>query len=560
MRLQKLRGEKFEAGTQDKPPSPAEAGGKEGTPSRKSSEPPVTPASPIPSAKVNPRDAEGESLAEQTLREEVAQPPSAEYLTGGEMEAEKKGGGPLRILAQVMLLLVVLGAAYVGFLLFSNRPLNTPGSPVAIASRTLAPTWTPAGENAAEPQTTPSAEISSLSAPDTQTQAQMEAIAQAVSGLRGMEQVGVENALIPTESAAALLANTYLDQTKAQQLGDAEGVLKAFGLLGANDHLLDYELNSHADPLGGFYLPSENRIYVAGDSLTGLPSYLYARLFDRALERSNSPTLEENLANCSLLSDACRALKALAFGDSAFMGEQWLQANGGNDLAQQVSGLSDGALFIQAQQPPDFVKLDLGFPYQQGLSFVKSIFDLGGWDGVNGLYANPPASSEQILHPEKYAAGEGPQVLSDNSAGSALGSGWTPLGTGTLGEWSTYLLLSHGAQATAHIPEEQAASAAAGWGGDFFQAYVRQADGATVLAEHWIMDNQLEASELSSAMQDYLSLRFSDQGSPIGSGLCRLGSGQRACLYAHGSEVLWLLGPDEIVVLQVVLAQYPQFQ
>ncbi|WP_459194461.1 Hvo_1808 family surface protein [Halosimplex sp. J119] len=45
-------------------------------------------------------------------------------------------------------------------------------------------------------------------------------------------------------------------------------------------------------------------------------------------------------------------------------------------------------------------------PYSDGPKFVDRIYQTEGWDGVNAVYDNPPASTEQVIHPEKYGEDE----------------------------------------------------------------------------------------------------------------------------------------------------------
>ena len=42
------------------------------------------------------------------------------------------------------------------------------------------------------------------------------------------------------------------------------------------------------------------------------------------------------------------------------------------------------------------------FPYREGAQFVAALLDVGWWPAVNAAYLDPPVSTEQILHPEKY--------------------------------------------------------------------------------------------------------------------------------------------------------------
>jgi hypothetical protein len=81
------------------------------------------------------------------------------------------------------------------------------------------------------------------------------------------------------------------------------------------------------------------------------------------------------------------------------------------------------------------------FPYMSGMEFAQSLFDRGGWDAIDAAYANPPVSTEQILHPDRYPADQ-PVTVELPDLQSVLGDGWTELYTNVLGEWYTYLILS----------------------------------------------------------------------------------------------------------------------
>jgi hypothetical protein len=58
---------------------------------------------------------------------------------------------------------------------------------------------------------------------------------------------------------------------------------------------------------------------------------------------------------------------------------------------------------IDASVPQYFVK-SLVFPYFDGMKFVIAAYQRGGWKAVDEVYANPPRSTREILHPEDYFA------------------------------------------------------------------------------------------------------------------------------------------------------------
>lgn len=56
------------------------------------------------------------------------------------------------------------------------------------------------------------------------------------------------------------------------------------------------------------------------------------------------------------------------------------------------------------QSAPRYFVESLKFPYIDGLKFVIAAYKRGGWKAVDAVYANPPRSTREILHPEEYFA------------------------------------------------------------------------------------------------------------------------------------------------------------
>ena len=76
------------------------------------------------------------------------------------------------------------------------------------------------------------------------------------------------------------------------------------------------------------------------------------------------------------------------------------------------------------------------FPYAAGARFVDAI---GTWGPANAaLRGKGPVSTEQILHPAKYRAGERPLPVEPEGA---PGPGWKRAAHGTIGEFDTAEIL-----------------------------------------------------------------------------------------------------------------------
>ena len=53
------------------------------------------------------------------------------------------------------------------------------------------------------------------------------------------------------------------------------------------------------------------------------------------------------------------------------------------------------------------------FTHVDGLLFVARVRAHHPWSAVDALWSDPPASSEQVLHPEKYDACEAPIAVDE---------------------------------------------------------------------------------------------------------------------------------------------------
>lgn len=110
-----------------------------------------------------------------------------------------------------------------------------------------------------------------------------------------------------------------------------------------------------------------------------------------------------------------------------------------------------------------------GFTHVDGFLFVARARAAGPWSAVDALWADPPASTEQVLHPEKYDACEPPVAVDEATLPSLPGFG-RPAGSDVLGELVARTWLA------SVLPPEIAARAAAGWGGDRAGIYTAKPD------------------------------------------------------------------------------------
>ena len=122
---------------------------------------------------------------------------------------------------------------------------------------------------------------------------------------------------------------------------------------------------------------------------------------------------------------------------------QWAAGNLSQaELLEVVAAGSDPAVQAVMDRTPAILRDTLTFPYTSGFGFVTAAQTKGGWPAVDALYAKMPESTEQILHADKYAAGEAPiAVTLPADLASRLGAGWSVPLQDTFGEYQLSIWL-----------------------------------------------------------------------------------------------------------------------
>ncbi|MEE8104950.1 MAG: hypothetical protein V3T86_05395, partial [Planctomycetota bacterium] len=102
------------------------------------------------------------------------------------------------------------------------------------------------------------------------------------------------------------------------------------------------------------------------------------------------------------------------------------------------------------------------FIYETGAEFIVYMHRAWGLAGHSRAFADPPRSTEQILHPHKYCTErpDDPTVVRGGDPSKFLGAGYTKLDVSVLGEWTIRTMFLQTLEAPV------AEGAASGWDGD----------------------------------------------------------------------------------------------
>jgi hypothetical protein len=240
---------------------------------------------------------------------------------------------------------------------------------------------------------------------------------------------------------------------------------------------------------------------------------------------------------CASADDTDLAAAALLLGDTRLTQEQWVRIYGDKEDASQFGSLLDPADEASLFPAPQFIEDTYDFVLSGGRAFVQDLYLSGGWEAVDDAYTEPPLSTEQILHPERYPKDD-PLPLQAPDLGDALGEAWELRQMTVLGEWRTRQALQ------IYLPSDEAAEAAANWGGDVLMTYH-----STLLDEDLLLlitrwDTLRQAQDFALAFRKYGEARFGVRR-PTAQADTWTWEGGYSLLERASDQTLWIIGPDK---------------
>ncbi|HEX7315292.1 MAG TPA: hypothetical protein VF297_15300 [Pyrinomonadaceae bacterium] len=289
-----------------------------------------------------------------------------------------------------------------------------------------------------------------------------------------------------------------------------EVAMKKFGLAPEDFQLRPFLIKLYTEQVAGYYDPKSQEFYLADwIDLDGQRPVMAHELTHALQDQHFNLRRFENWPRHD--SDAEMSAHALVEGDASYLMTLYAARNPERQLAFFKSMMSeDAGSSEQIEKAPRVLREQILFPYLQGMTWVAQVYKEGGWEAVSAAYKNLPKSSEQVMHAEKYSAGEAPRKVSVRDLSSALGRGWRMADHDVQGEWGCYILLDEFLQSA-----DVSKRAAAGWGGDRYALFVgpRKTDAVVALKTVW--DTEDDAREFYDAYARRTTKRYGVEPSEV---------------------------------------------
>jgi hypothetical protein len=378
------------------------------------------------------------------------------------------------------------------------------------------------------------------SAPRQSSQASgVRAVEAEVERLRGLRfRRSVPVTVEPPAKVADRLLREFDRETDKADVQRQARALELLGELPQGTDLYRLLRSVQAESVLGFYVPGKppgkGRLYVRSDR--GLDPYtriVLAHELTHAVTDQHYDLTRADRLDASHADDRATAYSGLVEGDATFIMSLYYNQVLSPGEQADADRVGNAQRTPRLDAAPPALRESLLFPYSAGLAFVRALYQRGGWEAVDRAYRDPPASTEQLLHPDRYLdQRDQPQTVRVPDLRGALGQGWRQGTHGEWGEFDTRLLL--GGEFSAATAER----AAAGWDGGELRTFERSGRTALVLRTVW--DSPAEARESCTAMSRWATVRF---GAPVASK--RWSSPlQQGALACQGTHVAWLSAPD----------------
>lgn len=317
-----------------------------------------------------------------------------------------------------------------------------------------------------------------------------------VSAISGLQPIRpIPKRLKSREQIRQYVVEQMREQYPAAKLRGDRLTLEKFGLLPKNFPLEKTLVDLLSEQVAAYYDPKRKEFYIADWIPVELQRPILAHELTHALQDQHY--------------DISRWLDAVKEDDDAFMARDAVLEGSATavmfeyvfaPLGQSVGDMADldellraGFLAgLQSQEElnraPSYLREVLLFPYLDGTRFFQQMLHARNWKATDELFARPPRSSREIMHPEIYLAqNPRPSPVALPDFGDAIPASWKRLDENVTGEFGIKLVLQQ------YLDPEEASSVSSAWQGDRYQIYEGANDSALLVHySRWRTDTAAE--------------------------------------------------------------------
>ena len=323
-----------------------------------------------------------------------------------------------------------------------------------------------------------------------------EEIERQVVAIRGLEfKTPVDYQVLNRKEIKQTMADKLAEVFSEQEFKDMTAAMAAVGLLPAGFPLREKYIDLLGEQVAAFYDQHAHKLFMYEDaSLENaqnrvvLAHELTHALQDQHFGLKNLPLEIKNN------DDRAVAASALVEGEATLVMSEYMLKNMSKQMLKDSVVSSFTQNMKQLETAPRYLREMLVFPYLRGQEFCAVLSAQSGYEGLSKAYAQPPNSTAQILHPQKFLTREEPVAV---EWADVKVKGEMPVADNCTGEMGMRILFAEWLDAAT------GEKAAAGWRGDRYLYFA----GGQALVWKTVWANAQEAAEFFDAEKRLLEKR-----------------------------------------------------
>jgi hypothetical protein len=345
----------------------------------------------------------------------------------------------------------------------------------------------------------------------------------------------------------------YADQRAAE----------AFGLLPKGFDLDSFMVDLLTEQIAGLYDPKAHEFYVADWIPIDDQRMVMAHELTHALEDQHFQ-IEAWAKAARPNDDAELARESVLEGSAMVAMVEYLLSGSGRSL-EDLPDIDPSMLIGDMTETPElkkapaFLRDALIFPYIDGMRFSAAVLKPTGWSGLSGVFARPPATTQEIMHPALYRSAKATAPVTLPSVEKKLGDDWKRLDENILGEFGWKEVLKE------FLGAERATALSAAWDGDRYIVFEQKQSKRLLLVTRERLASEEQAQRFFGQYSEALEKKhekrtnlfrkpdFFSFETPDGGVFLRcfqrecitLEGGNRALLLQLNKELNWPLVPEE---------------
>jgi len=305
----------------------------------------------------------------------------------------------------------------------------------------------------------------------------------------------------------AFLKKRLTEDSTPDDIRGEELTLKKFGLVPANYDLAASTVDLLTEQAAAFYDYTARKLFLTDSPSGGSVDTILAHELAHALADQNFH-LARYIQRGRQSDDGSSARLSVMEGQATWLMNEYAARRRGQNLfgnpalAASMAGSTDSGAgeFPVFDNAPLYLRRSLMFPYVEGMAFQTAVLERDHLRGFAEVFPDPPVSTQQILHPEKYFAKVVPTAPALPDPG--LPRGYKVLVHGELGELEHAILLEQ------YAGKPQARDIAPHWRGCRFELIENKKLSRVVLAYAVEWDDEQSAASYFTLYRQALATKW----------------------------------------------------